>query len=49
MRPRSSRGDRMFRAVEDPLPLKTAAQREGEAVRLVLAEQERSTHAAPCA
>ncbi|HEY1500666.1 MAG TPA: 16S rRNA (uracil(1498)-N(3))-methyltransferase [Acidobacteriaceae bacterium] len=29
--------------IEDPLPLKTAVQREAEAVRLVLAEQERST------
>jgi 16S rRNA (uracil1498-N3)-methyltransferase len=29
--------------VEDPLPLKTAAHREGDALRLLLAEQERST------
>src|SRR3984885_14016431 len=29
--------------VEDPLPLKTAARREGAALRLLLAEQERST------
>ena len=29
--------------IEDPLPLKTAVQREAKAVRLVLAEQERST------
>ena len=30
-------------AIEDPLPLKTAARREGDAVRLLLAEQERTT------
>jgi len=29
--------------IEDPIPLKTAARREGEAVRLLLAEQERTT------
>jgi 16S rRNA (uracil1498-N3)-methyltransferase len=29
--------------IEDALPLKTAARREGEAVRLLLAEQERTT------
>ncbi len=29
--------------IEDPLPLKTAARREGEAVKLLLAEQERAT------
>lgn len=29
--------------IEDPLPLKTAARREGEAIRLLLAEQERAT------
>lgn len=29
--------------IEDPLPLKIAASREGDAVKLVLAEQERST------
>ncbi|GGH15305.1 16S rRNA (uracil(1498)-N(3))-methyltransferase [Silvibacterium dinghuense] len=29
--------------IEDPLPLKTAAKREGEAVKLLLAEQERTT------
>lgn len=29
--------------IEDPLPLKTAARREGEAVKLLLAEQERTT------
>jgi 16S rRNA (uracil1498-N3)-methyltransferase len=30
-------------AVEDPLPLKTAARREGDALRILLAEQERTT------
>jgi 16S rRNA (uracil1498-N3)-methyltransferase len=30
-------------AIEDPIPLKTAARREGEAVKLLLAEQERTT------
>jgi 16S rRNA (uracil1498-N3)-methyltransferase len=30
-------------AIENPLPLKTAARREGQAVKLLLAEQERST------
>jgi 16S rRNA (uracil1498-N3)-methyltransferase len=29
--------------IEDPLPLKTAAKREGDAVKLLLAEQERAT------
>jgi 16S rRNA (uracil1498-N3)-methyltransferase len=29
--------------IDDPLPLKTAAQKESQAVRLLLAEQERST------
>jgi 16S rRNA (uracil1498-N3)-methyltransferase len=29
--------------IEDALPLKTAARREGEAIRLLLAEQERTT------
>lgn len=29
--------------IEDPIPLKTAARREGEAVKLLLAEQERTT------
>jgi 16S rRNA (uracil1498-N3)-methyltransferase len=30
-------------AVEDPTPLKTAARRESEAIKLLLAEQERTT------
>ena len=29
--------------IEDPIPLKTAVRREGEAVKLLLAEQERTT------